>query len=965
MRLRTGYSFRNAVGSLEAVMQRIKAAGYKAAPISDRASTFGWVRWKKLAEKEGLLPIFGVELAVTDSINAPRPTSDHWTFFAMDDIAEINRLITLATSQFRYEPLLTYDQANAATGVMKIVGHRSNLTLVEKGPATFVALSPSSSKGYIKQADELGLPLIASSDNRYPDPEWEALFEIIVGNAGQTYDQFILDESQWRAAVEGKVDQEGIDAAWRVSQRWLGKKSWATLRQAKLLSPAHKKSLQQMCVAGAKKLGCDLKDPVYKARLKKELDLIAAKNFEDYFYIIADIVQWARERMIVGPARGSSCGSLVCYLLEITTIDPIPFDLIFERFIDINRSDLPDIDIDFSDQKRQLVFDYMAEKYGAEHVARLGTVAMYQPRSAVAEAGASLGVPKWKCDAALDSLIERSSGDSRALNTLEDTLNTTPAGQELVKAHPEIMIAAKMEGHPKHNAQHAAGMVITEEPVTNFVAVDARTGATYCDKKDAEELNLLKIDALGLTQLSVFEDALELAGLDRLHLETLPLDDPEAFEVLNKGQFAGIFQFMGLALQGLVNQIKVDDIEDIISITALARPGALTSGGAAKWVKRKRGDEPVTYPHPAFAPYMQNTMGVVMYQEQILQIGREVGDLTWGEVTELRKAMSKSLGKEYFDKFGDKFKKGAARFKIPPDILDKVWDDLCAYGAWSFNRSHSVAYGVVSYWCCWLKAHYPLEFAAATLTHMDKPENQIALLRELDKEGIGYLPVDAELSTDKWTVGLKDGAKRLIGPVQNVKGIGPKLMQQILSCRARGEPLPPKAEKLLSDPVTPLDSLWPIRDAFERIMPDPKARSIFTEPTPIDELVTKGFKYEALVFVVIRKINPRDENEVINVVKRGGVVYTDKTQSLNLQIADDTGTLFAKVGRYDYDRIGKQIVDRGAPGRALYALKGNVPEDFAMLSVKKIKFIGMLNDEAAELLEEPEVPTGHTTDGGN
>src|SRR5690606_10574706 len=195
------------------------------------------------------------------------------------------------------------------------------------------------------------------------------------------------------------------------------------------------------------------------------------------------------------------------------------FGLIFERFVDINRSDMPDIDIDFSDQQRKQVFKYIEEKYGQEHVARLGTVAMFQPRSALAEVGMGLSIPKWKCDAVAESMIERSSGDSRALNTLEDTLKSMPAGQRLLDEHPEAAVVSQFEGHPRHFSQHAAGVVVSREPVSKFVAVDHRTGATMCDKKDAEDgYNLLKIDCLGLTQLSVFVDALDLAGLPHEHL---------------------------------------------------------------------------------------------------------------------------------------------------------------------------------------------------------------------------------------------------------------------------------------------------------------------------------------------------------------------------------------------------------------------------------------------------------------
>jgi hypothetical protein len=430
------------------------------------------------------------------------------------------------------------------------------------------------------------------------------------------------------------------------------------------------------------------------------------------------------------------------------------------------------------------------------------------------------------------------------------------------------------------------------------------------------------------------------------------LDDKEAFMVLNERRYAGIFQFNGLALQTLTNQIQVNELNDIIAITALARPGPLNSGGARTWVLRKTGQEPIRYPHEVFAPYMLDTMGIVIYQEQILQIGREVGGLTWGEVTELRKAMSKSLGKEYFDKFGDRFKLGAAKFNIPPEIVAKVWDDLCAYGAWSFNKSHSVAYGIVSYWCCWLKAHYPVEFAAATLSHMKEVDEQITMLRELSKEGIDYLPVDAELSTDKWAVGY-DKRKRkkvLIGPVSNVKGIGPKLTAEIISSRKRNEPISARAAKLLTKPKTSLDSLWPVRDRFNEIMPDPAEKNIFTPPTAVEDVQLRGEEYEVLLFVVMSKINPRDENEAINVAKRGGKLVTDHKTSLNLQMSDDTGTVFGKVNRFDYEKIGKEIVDRGGIGKAMYAIKGFVPKDFRMVKIKRVRFIGMMNTDEDPLV---------------
>jgi len=947
-RIRTGYSFRNAVGKINETMARLKAIDYPAAPITDRASAFGWVRWAQLAEKEGMRPVFGVELAVTDSINAKRPTADHWTFIAKDSLAPINQLIELATQQFRYQPLLTYEQAQAAK-VFRIVGHKSDLDKVITHKDTFVGLGPAAAKGFINKAIKNKLKLIAVSDNKYVNAGDEGFYEVVCGrNAStQSYPQHILSQKEWEKAVaKAKLSGARLRQA-MVNTKSVLNKSTAALEVAQLLVPEKPQTLEAMCMTGAVKRHIDMEDPVYQQRMFYELGLIKEKQYEDYFYIVADICEFARQRMIVGPARGSSCGSLVCYALGITTIDPIPYGLIFERFIDVNRDDLPDIDIDFSDQQRQLVFDYINNKYGKERCARLGTVAMYKSKSALGECGAALHVPKWKCDAVSESMIERSSGDSRALNTLEDTLKTMPAGIELLDEFPEMMVAAQMEGHPRHYSQHAAGICIAQNPITDIIPVDHRTGATMCDKKDAEDLNLLKIDALGLTQLSVFEDCLEMAELTREDLEAIPLDDELAFKVLNQGHFAGIFQFNGMVLQSITKQFKVACFDDIVCVTALGRPGPLASGGAHEWIRRKNGNNPVSFPHEIFKPYLEDTLGIVLYQEQVMEIGRSIGGLDWGQVTALRKAMSKSLGKEYFDQFGDPWKKGALAKGVEPKAADKIWDDLCAYGSWSFNKSHSVAYSMISYQCCWLKAHYPFEFAAATLSHESDPSSQIQMLREMHAEGYKYVPIDPERSGRKWTIGEHDGEAVLVGPLSNVKGIGPKLVAAIVGARERGERPPERARKLMESTITPIDSLWPIRDGFKRLMPDPGARNIHTSPMAIEDVQIEADDYEALVFCTLSKINPRDENETVLVARRGYEVKDGLTTSLNLQLTDDTDTIFGKIDRWKFPKMGKDIIDRGRTNKALYAVKGKVRGGggFRMIMIKGIRYIGDIDED--------------------
>jgi DNA polymerase III alpha subunit len=945
VKLRTGYSFRNAAGPIEDVLDRLVELGAVYAPITDTASTFGFAQWDKAARKRGLRPVFGVELAVTTSIHAKKPSADMWTFTAREDLSEVNRLVDLATTQFRYQPLLTLEQAFAAQGVDKVTGYRPQLEWERPGNV-HIALQPSTPRAIARRAVENGWPFAAAWDNRYVREGDSAFYEILAGrNANkQMFPQWMLSEDEWRASVAHlglpkSVISEALDNSLLI----LNNGANVTLRKAELPHFEATKTLSELCLEGAVKLGCDLSRPEYEARLLRELALIKEKGYEDYFFIVADMCQWARQRMLVGPARGSSCGSLVCYLLGITTIDPIPFGLIFERFVDINRTDMPDIDIDFSDQQRHQVFTYLSDKYGSERVARLGTVAKYQPRSALSEVGAALRIPKWETDAVAESMIERSSGDARALHTLEDTLRAMPAGQRLLELHPNTLIATRFEGHPRHYSQHAAGVVIAREPIVNYVAVDHRTGATMCDKKDAEDaFNLLKIDVLGLTQLSVFEDCLRLAGLPLDYLESVQLDDAAAFAVLNEARWSGIFQFQGMALQSIAKRFKIDCFNDIVAITALARPGPLASGGAETWVQRRLGAAPVTYPHPIFEPYLSDTLGVVLYQEQVMEIGRNIGDLDWGQVTALRKAMSKSLGKEFFDQFGDPWKAGAIAKGVDPKDADKVWDDLCAYGSWSFNKSHSVAYGLVSYWCLHLKAHYPFEFAAATLTHEGDPMRQIQLLREMAHEGYSYVPVDAEHSGRKWAVAERDGQRVLVGPLSVVRGIGPKMVSGIIGARNRGEPIPERARKLLEKPKTDIDSLWPVRDAFARLLPDPHAMNILTPPTAIKDCQIEGNDRTVVVFCTLSRINPRDENEAVLVARRGYEIKDGRTAYLNLQLTDDTDTIFGKVSRYDYERLAKPIVDRGRAGKALYAVKGVIRGNtsFRMISIKSVKYIG-------------------------
>lgn len=947
MKIRTGYSFRHAVGHLPDVISRLKEIGWTVAPIADRASTFGFNKFTKLAKKAEMRVAYGVELGVVARIGDARPVIDHWTFFAKDSLRPLHDLVGLATSNSDKEPLLTYAQALDAQGLIKITGPRVQLSAIKRPHGNlFVALAPSTPKMVITEALQRKFKLIATGDNVYPREEDLEFYRVALGNRAstQTYPQHILSDDEWKEATKWLADKATQNIAIKNREAALAS-CQATMKKASLLVPEKPKTLRAMCIEGAKRTGVNLKDPIYKARLDRELGLIEEKKFEDYFYVIADMVNWAKKRMVVGPARGSSCGSLVCYLLNITTIDPIPYGLIFERFIDTTRTDLPDIDIDFSDKRRDMVFAYAEEKYGSERVARLGTVGLFKPRSALNQAGTSLQIPKWMVEKVLDGVIERSGGDSRALQALEDTLNDTEMGRKMLSEYPEVKIAGRMEGHPNNASQHAAGIVITQEPVAEYVAVDRRSKSAMVDKKDAEDLNLLKIDALGLTQLSVFERTLQLIGQKDVsgYLETIPLDDKKAFDVLNKGHFAGIFQFTGMALQSLTRQTKIQTLDDMVSITALARPGPLATGGANSWIKRRNGTERISSLHPLLSELTKETHGVVVYQETVMNIVRQLGRMSWEDTSAVRKAMSGRLGDEFFEGFWKKFLKGALENKIDEATAKEIWNQVCTFGSWAFNKAHAVAYGIMSYYCCWLKAHHPLEFAAATLDAESDPAKQILTLRELSGEGIDYLPVDPDHSTDRWTPVKKGKKQLLVGPLTSIKGIGPAAVSEILDARKRGAPIRETLRKRLANAKTDIDSIYPIRDAVKRLHPDLGAIGIVSTPRKIID-VQCGIQGEVMVLAVVKRIAPKDENEPSSVLKRGGKVYTGPTAALNMFVNDDSDEIFAKVDRFKFERLGRPIVERGRAGKALYAIKGTVPPGFRMISINNVKFLGFLDD---------------------
>jgi hypothetical protein len=670
LRVRSEFSYRKAYGAPTRIAERLVEIDCPVAGLVDTSGTWGHVRWEKALAKAGVQPAFGAEFTIeTDS---GKPVA--WCL--AEDIGQFYRF----SSRDQHTP----EAFAEAQGIIRFSG----AALTDPACFDYVDINPLSirqAKKNIELAARTCRPLVLTSDNDYPGPNDRDRYLALI-DYKKTSPQWILSDEEMRKAfwfLDDRLYHYAKMGTLEVAERLKGiKLPRAPVIEAEGDLPALvAEGLKYRMAAGHIKAWT----PDYQARLEREMAMIHEKNYESYFIVVSDLVLWAKQRMLVGPARGSSAGSLVCYLLRITEVDPLVHGLIFERFIDINRNDLPDIDIDFNDQKRELCFDYMVEKYGADHIAHIGNVNTLKPRSVMAQVGKNMGVPANATFAVRNVLLEYSSGDSRYGKGLEDTFTLTRPGQEFLKKYPEAALMGDVEGHASHSGVHAAGILVCHKPIVEYCTV--RDGVAQLDKPDTEHLNLLKIDALGLRTLGVIEDT---GCMTNEQLYALTLDDPEVFKIFNDRKFSGIFQFEGGAQRRVSIQIPVTSFKQIDHVTALARPGPLGGGATNSYIKRNMGTEPITYRHPSMERYLGDTLGLVLYQESVMNISREIGQFPWEVVSEIRKSMSGRKGKEYFDRRGDEFVQGAMSIGLPETEARTIWEEICSFGAWGMNKCTSL-----------------------------------------------------------------------------------------------------------------------------------------------------------------------------------------------------------------------------------------------------------------------------------
>lgn len=680
----------------------------------------------------------------------------------------------------------------------------------------------------------------------------------------------------------------------------------------------------------------------YTARIKKEMKIIVGKDFVDYFLVLSDVVRKAKDRGVaVGPARGSAAASLVCFLIRMTEVNPMDYPLmVLERFIDPNRDDLPDIDLDFEDDRRDEVRQIMIEKYGADRVGNIGTFTRYRGKNAIDDVARVYQIPKGPVDGAKEFLVERSGGDSRFDASIEDTIEMFPQVKEVFDKFPELYHSVELEGNYKSMGVHAAGLVIGNEPLHNYVATYARdvgsgihkknVAVLSVDKYDGEHLGLMKLDALGLSTMGMIRIALDMLGMNLIDLYAIPMDDAATLAAFERADVMGIFQFEGRTMKMVTEEMRPRNFMDLAAINALSRPGPLHSGSTGEYLAIRHGRAEREDLHPIVARICDATEGQIIYQEQILQITREVGHFPWTHASKIRSIISHKEGESAFNAMFPDFAKGAATEGIDEALAYQIWKRMATAGTYAFNVAHCISYSMLGFWAMWLKVHHPRQFYAAQLqkTPHDDKEKDVALMRDMRSPKFGrnlrVLPPDPRESGASWVPtsdGVRAGfhqipgigevtASKIVEHIEEngisewmdltaVKGLGPKTVQKIEDFCETPDPF--GIDKVKND-------IQAIKDAIQSgeitFVPKPNA---LAEDVPYEAIRWRG-----TILARIRSRNLQDlfENHRSRTGEEldpGTVDKPELKDSMTLYLEDTTGLLTAKISRHLYPRVKSEV----------------------------------------------------------
>ena len=844
LHVHTEYSLLDGFCRIDGLAKRVRELGQTAVAITDHGVMYGAVDFYRACKKEGVKPVIGCEVYV-----APAGRTRFQKVHEFD--AESRHLVLLCRDEEGYRNLSYMVSKAFVEGFY--IKPRVDMDLLRSHSRGLIALSACLAgeipkrlvngsydaardyalemrdifgedgfylelqdhgirdqavvnAGLLRIHEETGIPLVCTNDCHYLAPEDAESHDVLL--CIQT-GKLLEDENRMRYEprrfyLRSTEEMERIFAQYpgalenteKIAAACNLEFTFGKYHLPEFAVPEGETAqtyIRRLCEAGFRERYKGEK-PEYRRQLDYELDMIEKMGFTDYFLIVSDFVRFAREQGIpVGPGRGSAAGSMVSYCLHITDIDPMKYSLYFERFLNPERVSMPDIDMDFGDTRRDEVVDYVRRKYGDDRVAQIVTFGTMAARGAIRDVGRVMNMPYAEVDAVAKQVP---SGPQNLHITLDEALRLSKPLKELYDGDPQVKklidTAKSLEGVPRHASTHAAGVVITKNPVVDYVPLATNDDTVVCQytMTTLEELGLLKMDFLGLRNLTVLADAVEMVKRQEpdFSLEDIPDDDQGVFEMLTQGKTSGVFQMESAGMTGVCVGLKPQSVEDLTAIVALYRPGPMES--IPRFIACKHDPSLISYKHPALEPILSITYGCIVYQEQVIEIFRRLAGYSLGQADMVRRAMSKKKVKDIQRErgaflHGDRSRNiaGCAANGIPADVAESIYDEIYDFANYAFNKAHAVCYAVVAYQTAWFKLHHPREYMAALLTSvLDSAEKVSEYINECRDMGIALLPPDVNRSRDSFTVepeGIRFG-------LVAIKNIGRGFIQAVVRERERG-----------------------------------------------------------------------------------------------------------------------------------------------------------------------------------
>jgi DNA polymerase-3 subunit alpha len=849
----TQYSLLDGANKVDELIERVKALKQPALAMTDHGNMFGAIEFYLEASKKGVKPIIGCEIYVAPTSRFERKGVDkgtkeynnHLILLAMnlEGYKNLCKLVTIGFMEgFYYKPRIDKEVLQEHNrGLIALsaclqgeVSYALNAGIVEKakeaaqsyerifGDRYYLEIQDNKlpeqekvNRLIVELGKELSLPVVATNDCHYGERDDAAAHDVLL--CVQT-GKNVTDENRLKMHTDelfvksADLMRQGFDYCPGAVERTVeiadrcnlelqfGHYHFPQFAAPKEISldayldeltrSGLEERLEEIKAARPEEYEANLK--LYHERLDYELGVIKGMQFSGYFLIVADFINYAKDNGIpVGPGRGSAAGSLVAYALKITDLDPIRHGLLFERFLNPERKSMPDIDVDFCIRGRDQVIRYVKEKYGADKVAQIATFGTLKAKAAIKDVGRALGFSFAETDAIAKLIPAPKQGfDYSLAESIKMEPRLAAQMKSDVRVKNLIDHAMRLEGLTRHSSTHAAGVVLSNLPLVEYLPlyVDKEGGiVTQFDMSSVEKIGLIKFDFLGLKTLTLLHDCVKLIEKSKgvtVDLNNLPLDDKKTYKLFCSGATTGVFQLESTGIREMTVKIRPSCFEDLVAILALFRPGPLDSGMAEQYIQRKHGREQIKYLHPRLQETLKDTYGVIVYQEQVMQIARVLAGYSMGEADILRRAMGKKDPEE-MAKQRERFVEGAVKGKIDADKAGEIFDQMETFARYGFNKSHSAAYALVSYQTAYLKTHYPVEFMAGLLTsEMGDTDKVIKNLAECREKNIEVLPPDINESSADFT---PVGEKIRFG-LAAVKNVGEKAVEVILHSRAEEGP---------------------------------------------------------------------------------------------------------------------------------------------------------------------------------